>query len=343
MNEINEKKNSELDIYYIGYNMMIQALKHENIYEGLKKALYLAKIFIEAEDLVLFKKEDNGEYTHYSNSALMDNNSKLMSTVLNKAKHIIEKKEFFKFATSFRNEPKNIIFIPISFKDSEYVISITNPQKNIKDDNNAFIQILKECFSVILDKLELYDYMQKIGTIDELTGLDNRVSYNKKINEIRESSNYVVYGLFDLFRLKFINDNYSHLHGDKYIIGAANILKKYFPKYQIITNENGAVEKRYTGTCIYRIGGDEFALITTSETLDEVLIKAQLANEEIQFLDLSVNATDEIDNSVKLGINHGIVERNNNQTTKELYLEADKFLSQNKAKMYDENRIERRK
>ena len=57
--------------------------------------------------------------------------------------------------------------------------------------------------------------------MDLLTGLDNRNSYEIRINGIDESNDNLVFGLFDLFRLKYVNDNYSHKR--KSVIGVEKI------------------------------------------------------------------------------------------------------------------------
>ena len=330
-------EDSNLDIHYIGYNIMTQALRNESIYEGLKKALYLAKLYVDADDIVLFKKEENGLYDHYSNNALMNNDSKIISILLNKAKDIIEQRNQFEFNIDIKDKQNNLLFIPITFKNSKYVITITNPKKNVKKDNFEFTKVIGESMSIILEKLETYDYMQKNSTIDSLTGLDNRNSYNARVQMLDSGDEHIVYAIFDLFRLKYINDNYSHLHGDKYIIETAKILSKYFPKYHVQTDQNGVTEKKYTGSCVYRIGGDEFVLMTTTDSLELVTMKAQMAAEEIKMLDLDIKEP------LPIGMNYGIVERNNKELSQELYVKADKILADDKTRMYQELGIDRRK
>ncbi|MBQ8891707.1 MAG: GGDEF domain-containing protein [Bacilli bacterium] len=331
------ESDEKLDIHYIGYRLMIQALRDVNINEGLKKALYLIKIYLKSDDVILFKQDEHGEYIHYSNNALMDDDSKIISIILNKAKSIIEKKEYFNFDINIKSKQNDVLFIPIPFDNSKYVMTINNSSKIIEQNNHAFIKIIKEAMTVILEKYESYERIQKNSTIDNLTGLNNRNSYEEKLKLIDTNQDNLIFGIFDLFGLKYVNDNHGYLAGDKYISDTASILKKYFPEYVIRQDEHGKYEKIYTGTNLYRIGGDEYVLITTTDTLEMVETKTKLAAEEVNMLDLG------IEKEFPTGLNYGIVERTKGETTKELNFEADKLLMQDKSRMYKEYGIERRR
>lgn len=70
--------------------------------------------------------------------------------------------------------------------------------------------------------------------------------------------------MFDIDRLKYINDNYGHAEGDKLIINVASILKKCF-------RETDAVA---------RIGGDEFvAILEEIDTNDAEVIKTRIESQ----------------------------------------------------------------
>ena len=126
--------------------------------------------------------------------------------------------------------------------------------------------------------------------------------------------------MFDLFRLKYVNDNFSHDHGDRYIIEVAKILSKYFPTSNI-----------------YRIGGDEFVLITKSQNIEKIESTLKLIKEEVQAIVLDAN------NHIPLFINYGVSHHKNNETIRDLYIIADKLLQQDKKRLYKKLGIERRK
>ncbi len=84
----------------------------------------------------------------------------------------------------------------------------------------------------------------KLSLYDDLTGLNNRNSYNNVVKTLQEKhSGFVGIIFVDINGLKNANDTYGHTYGDKLIISCATILKKVF-------NSN-----------VYRIGGDEFVVL----------------------------------------------------------------------------------
>ena len=90
--------------------------------------------------------------------------------------------------------------------------------------------------------------LRKIAVTDGMTGVGNKTAYLEKIHslnqEIRQGKASFTVFMFDLNRLKEINDEYGHECGDLAIADTAQMLKKVFGKDHI-----------------YRIGGDEFIVI----------------------------------------------------------------------------------
>ena len=101
-------------------------------------------------------------------------------------------------------------------------------------------------------KAEVY---KSLAFTDGLTGLWNRQAYEQeieKIDEREELLDHLVVGMLDLNNLKRTNDSMGHAEGDRYIISSSDLVQKYF----------GRIAK------IYRIGGDEFAVIFTGRDSD---------------------------------------------------------------------------
>ena len=101
-------------------------------------------------------------------------------------------------------------------------------------------------------KAEVY---KSLAFTDGLTGLGNRQAYEQeieKIDEREELLDHLVVGMLDLNNLKRTNDSMGHAEGDRYIISSSDLVQKYF----------GRIAK------IYRIGGDEFAVIFTGRDSD---------------------------------------------------------------------------
>lgn len=97
----------------------------------------------------------------------------------------------------------------------------------------------------------------RLVSIDAMTKVGNRNSYERKIAEFTESpslcKNYH-FGLCDVNFLKYINDNYGHEKGDEAIIRCAKALSRAIGK-------NGE---------IYRTGGDEFVFFAKKPVADAV-------------------------------------------------------------------------
>ena len=120
--------------------------------------------------------------------------------------------------------------------------------------------------------------------------------------------------------LKTINDTYGHAAGDEALITLALCFTK-------------AIRARQS---VYRIGGDEFVLITSKDNIDLVNLKARLAAEEVSMMDLGVK-------DLPLGLNHGVVNHRKEDVVKTTYINADQLLSNDKRDMYVRYGIERRR
>ncbi len=111
--------------------------------------------------------------------------------------------------------------------------------------------------------------LKSIAYNDDLTKLKNRAAFDKTLSSLSEkklglSDTAVI--VFDLNRLKSINDNLGHVTGDKYIKLCADCLKRVF----------------VNGEHIFRIGGDEFVVICTNSNISSLQekIKTLYANFE---------------------------------------------------------------
>ncbi len=95
------------------------------------------------------------------------------------------------------------------------------------------------------------------SSIDSLTGLYNRASFDQVAKQMMKSKGFSVIVL-DIDHFKSFNDKYGHDYGDRVIETVAAIIRKSF-------------NKKFT---CYRFGGDEFSIIG-SET-DQEKIEVQL-------------------------------------------------------------------
>ena len=95
--------------------------------------------------------------------------------------------------------------------------------------------------------------LERLAYTDGLTGLKNRLAFNKVEPYLREDPNakYMIIQ-FDINDLKVVNDVYGHAEGDRHISAAARIIRDSI---------------RELGEC-FRVGGDEFIAIITGADVE---------------------------------------------------------------------------
>jgi len=132
--------------------------------------------------------------------------------------------------------------------------------------DRKFVNLIPICFTAGAIIFVLYiilwsNYMVEIisnlnesAHNDPMTGLYNRMGFEKVFERkiATQESFYIM--VFDLDKTKLINDKFGHLKGDQYIISAARIIK----------NEMG--ENGFVG----RTGGDEFVALVENMTEEKI-------------------------------------------------------------------------
>lgn len=93
--------------------------------------------------------------------------------------------------------------------------------------------------------------LEHLSYYDQLTGVYNRHSLQKHIDEMEEDSIFY-FGIVDADDFKHVNDIYGHNIGDDCLMNIAKLLRQEF------------------GDQVYRYGGDEFAVISTHREIDLV-------------------------------------------------------------------------
>ncbi len=143
------------------------------------------------------------------------------------------------------------------------MIDVLNYYYRVYEDVATFSRIGCLIFILILtvqflkDSMDLIEVGKQVEIIleeaemDGLTMLKNRKTFEVDLHQISPKQ-YKKYGIviFDLNNLKYMNDKYGHGMGDYYIIISSEIIREVFGKFGEI----------------YRIGGDEFCLISNTIT-----------------------------------------------------------------------------
>lgn len=154
------------------------------------------------------------------------------------------------------------IFVFISWKIAKTIVEpIKELDRAAKEIANGNLDVSLECKSKdeigtlsaslkeTANQLKIrIDYINNLAFIDKLTGVKNNTAYMHDASLINEDlhNREVGFALFiiDINGLKSINDKHGHDYGNKLIIEVSNIIAEIFGY------EN-----------VYRIGGDEFAVI----------------------------------------------------------------------------------
>ncbi len=140
-------------------------------------------------------------------------------------------------------------FNHIKIRTADEIEDLANSMKKMEGNLNQFIADLTSTKVQLHGAEAKADELERIADIDALTGVGNKRAYyeaEEKINAAIRAKEDVRFSIsmIDLNDLKEINDTQGHDSGDDLIVALSNIIKGAFPD-----------------ASIYRIGGDEFAVI----------------------------------------------------------------------------------
>lgn len=190
-----------------------------------------------------------------------------------------------------------------------FVVSAVVIESFFNPNGDIYILSTTIAFSTIVYYLFLY--IEK-AQVDALTGLFNRETYYHDVARLEKSISGIVQ--FDVNGLKYINDNFGHLEGDKALASIAKIISSCTKR-----NMNA-----------YRLGGDEFLLIAYNAKESE--IKAFIHDFENKLKETSYHCS------------VGYTYRKSKKTDiVEVFKEAEKRMYEDKAEFYKNSSIERRK
>ena len=138
---------------------------------------------------------------------------------------------------------EQVILVPFTTDTGSILglICIENPKQHLE---SCGLLTALSCFVVDdFNKRNLVRSLKQMNYTDSLTGLKNRNSYFKRLQELQKTQQALGVVYLDINGLKKANDTHGHTYGDSLIVRAAALLTKVFK------ND------------IYRIGGDEFVVL----------------------------------------------------------------------------------
>lgn len=174
-------------------------------------------------------------------------------------------------------------------------------------------------FSKIMRKNMKKEKLLYISNTDALTGCPNRHAYETDINKLDLKKEWIYISL-DLNSLKHVNDTYGHAAGDEMICAAATCMMASFGEF-------GRV---------YRIGGDEFAVIITQKPDELDAMTKHFDSSVAEWRGKIVDS---------MTISYGCVRslEEDWEFVHDIAKEADRRMYASKARYYSDSDIDRRK
>ncbi len=216
------------------------------------------------------------------------------------------------------------VFVPIHEVMENYGYMVFGDNIDIVGNGNHLFEFMSRV-NVMMSKVRqnislrvLNKKLIELTETDVLTSVKNRAAYSTKetyLNSIVRSGAKTKFaiGVFDINNLKKINDSLGHEAGDTYIVNCCSVLCKIF-----------------RNSPVYRIGGDEFAILLMEEDYDrrdELLSLLKVRMQEIA----ETNPPPEGLVSVAGGI--GVYEPGNDDRVSDVFARADAAMYEDKVAM----------
>lgn len=182
----------------------------------------------------------------------------------------------------------------------------------IKDENESIISYISVGIDITAKK-----ELERISTIDKLTGVFNRRQLDKCIqNEIEKASRYhrpLSLMMIDIDHFKKVNDTYGHQIGDYALVAVSQILAKHIRSSDVLG----------------RFGGEEFVILCPESDIDAAAELGEKLRHEIEAFSFETIGN--------LTVSIGISELKADMSNEELLYKAD--VSLYKAKNGGRNQV----
>ena len=165
--------------------------------------------------------------------------------------------------------------------------------------------------------------MKNLAYVDSLTNVKNKHAYDDTVEYLNEmikngTAEFAVI-MCDLNYLKHINDNLGHTAGDEAIQKTAGILCKAFPL-----------------STVFRIGGDEFAVIPTGLDYSRIDEKLDTLNE---MLESQRKMSDNYLERISIAFGCAFFDSAKDTSYQEVFERADKIMYEEKKKIHEKDGI----
>lgn len=171
-------------------------------------------------------------------------------------------------------DDESLLCAPLTIADQVAgALLLGGEPEQYSDEDLRFLSALAQVASLSVANSQLFSQVQRLATLDGLTGAYNRNYFNMRMEDELQRAGRLGYSIGLLFvdvdDLKLVNDRYTHSVGDDLLRAVAHVLRK---------NIRGT-------DWVARFGGDEFAVVLPGcpshelEKIAEKLLQAMRAAE----------------------------------------------------------------
>ena len=213
-------------------------------------------------------------------------------------------------------EDKDYFKFTVSEKDNKHIY-VKTKSKFVIEYFPYFFGLLKLC----LERIELYNQLQKLSIHDSLTKIYNRRYFMQRFfEEFQRAKRFnldLSFLMIDVDHFKKINDTYGHLVGDAVLKEIANMLNENLRGIDFVG----------------RYGGEEFsALLIETDKAGAIMVAERLCSR------ISCQRINVFDESLSLNVSVGVASFPQNTLYSDVLVEiADKALY--KAKLLGRNKV----
>lgn len=209
-------------------------------------------------------------------------------------------------------------FEKLEIKTSDEISQLLLSMKQMEADMNSNINALMDT-KVVLKETEMKAItMEELAVKDTLTGVWNRRAYEEEVKLLEDelSGGFTEFGIamIDLNFLKKINDTYGHENGNITIKKLSGLICDIFKRSQV-----------------FRIGGDEFAVILKNK--DYKKIDKRIENFNYQLWVISEDSSLEPWEKISAAIGYAKFDPETDHTVQDVFKRADRAMYDRKESM----------
>ncbi|MFA4015005.1 MAG: hypothetical protein RUDDFDWM_000071 [Candidatus Fervidibacterota bacterium] len=165
----------------------------------------------------------------------------------------------------------SLMCVPLtSAKGVQGVLLIEDSKRKFTQPDLRLLEFLTQQAAIALERVRLYEQVEKLSLTDALTGIANRRHLERHLElELARARRYgyqLAAIMLDIDHFKKFNDTYGHLAGDKVLQGLAKLI---------------ASEAR-ASDLVGRYGGEEFLIICAYTDLNGALTLAERIRKSVE-------------------------------------------------------------